>query len=82
MRERLKRLEQLLTDPFKPEEVLKELEELLKEIPQMKREELLELEEEMTKIKGNFGKKLSHCLRLAGRTSKKDQVSNGRYEAF
>jgi hypothetical protein len=38
MRERLKRLEQLLTDPFKPEEVLKELEELLKEIPQMKRE--------------------------------------------
>ncbi len=52
MRERLKRLEQLLTDPFKPEEVLKELEELLKEIPQMKREELLELEEEMTKIKG------------------------------
>jgi hypothetical protein len=52
MRERLKRLEQLLTDPFKPEEVLKELEELLKEIPQMKREELLELEEEMAKIKG------------------------------
>jgi hypothetical protein len=51
MRERLRRLEQLLTDPFKPEEVLKELEELLKEIPQMKREELLELEEEMTKIK-------------------------------
>jgi len=51
MRERLKRLEQLLTDPFKPEEVLKELEELLKEIPQMNREELLELEEEMTKIK-------------------------------
>jgi hypothetical protein len=57
MRERLKRLEQLLTDPFKPEEVLKELEELLKEIPQMKREELLELEEEMTKIKGTFREK-------------------------
>jgi ATP phosphoribosyltransferase regulatory subunit HisZ len=51
MRERLKRLEQLLTDPFKPEDVLKELEELLKEIPQMKREELLELEKEMAKIK-------------------------------
>jgi hypothetical protein len=65
MRERLKRLEQLLTDPFKPEEVLKELEELLKEIPQMKREEFLELEEEMTKIKGilerNFHITLS-CL--------------------
>ena len=65
MRERLKRLERLLTDPFKPGEVLKELEELLKEIPQMKREELLELEEEMTKIEGI----LERNFRLAGRTS-------------
>ncbi len=51
MKERLKKLEQLLTDPFKPEEALRELEELLKEIPHLSEEELLELEGEMIKIK-------------------------------
>ncbi len=35
MRERLKRLEQLLTDPFKPEEVLKELEDDMTKIKEI-----------------------------------------------
>jgi hypothetical protein len=72
MKERLKRLEQLLTDPFKPDEVLKELEKLLKGNSSDEEGGALGIGGGNDKDKGNFGKKLSHCLRLAGRTSQKD----------
>ena len=51
MRERFKRIEDLLSNPFDPEGVIKELEKLLEDIPKLKREELMELEKELPRLK-------------------------------
>ncbi|MFN7065046.1 MAG: hypothetical protein ACK4OF_02705 [Aquificaceae bacterium] len=43
LKDRIRKLEDLTLDPFSPEDLRIELEDLLKEIPNMKREELIEL---------------------------------------
>ena len=62
MRERLKRLEELLSNPFDPEGVIKELEKLLEDIPKLKREELMELEKELPKLRSLIERNYSIAL--------------------
>ncbi|WP_448588629.1 hypothetical protein [Thermocrinis sp.] len=51
MKERLRRLEELLSDPFNPEKALEELEKILEDLPKLEKEDLMELERELPKLK-------------------------------
>ena len=59
MRERLRRLEKLLADPFNPEKALSELQQILEDLPTLGKEDLQELQRELPKLKAivekNFG---------------------------
>jgi len=59
MRERLRRLEKLLADPFNPEKALSELQQILEDLPKLGKEDLQELQRELPKLKAivekNFG---------------------------
>ncbi|WP_029551372.1 hypothetical protein [Thermocrinis jamiesonii] len=51
MKEKLRKLEELLTDPFNPEKALSELQQILDELPKLEKEDLEELHKELPKIK-------------------------------
>lgn len=62
LREKLKRLERLSLDPFKPELLREELEGLLKDIPGMSREELKELSLFLERLKERVGESYQLCF--------------------
>ncbi|MEJ5339414.1 MAG: hypothetical protein WHS43_07150 [Aquificaceae bacterium] len=62
LREKLKRLEKLSLDPFKPEALREELEELMKSLPEMSREELEELALFLQKLKMQVEENYRTCF--------------------
>ncbi|WP_448584246.1 hypothetical protein [Thermocrinis sp.] len=62
MKERLRRLEELLSDPFNPEKALSELQQLLEELPKLGREDLEELQKELPKLRAIAEKNFTIAL--------------------
>lgn len=62
LREKLKRLEKLSLDPFDPEPLKEELEELLRRIPEMNRDELEELNLFLQKLKSRVEENYHTCF--------------------
>lgn len=62
IKERLRRIERLAFDPFNPEALRVELEELIKELPHMKAEELMEIREFLQRLKARLEENYALCF--------------------
>lgn len=61
-KKRLKKIEELTLDPFKPEALMKELEALLMELPNMDVEDIRELNLFLQKLKSRIEENYNICF--------------------